>query len=97
MSHHGSEPCRCVSDHRPPYLELAEHHLHPIHLGGQKDETVFICNTTHSSVHELLRLVLKAGWPLSYAGCQTVEDRPVARYAHALAVEGYRRWAGSQA
>ncbi len=69
----------------------------PIYLGGPKDgETVFVCQTTHASVHELLRLMLKAGWALTYAECQAVEDRPVARYAHALAVEGYRRWRATQ-
>ncbi len=41
--------------------------------------------------------MLKAGWPLTYAECQAVQDRPVARYAHALAAEGYRRWAATQA
>ncbi len=98
MAHDADEVCRCVADHRPPYLELERHHLHPVYLGGPKDgETVFICGTTHTAVHELLRLMLKAGQPLTYAECETLQARPVTRYAHALAVEGYRRWAAIQA
>lgn len=99
LGHHDSDQtCRCVSEHRPPYLELERHHIHPIYLGGAKDgETVFVCNTTHSSVHEMLRLMLRAGRVLSYSECQAVEDRPVARYAHTLAAEGYRRWVAAYA
>lgn len=97
MSHDGGQVCACVAEHRPPYLELERHHIHPVYLGGAKDgETVFICNTTHSSVHELLRLMLRADRPLTYAECQQAEDRPVARYAHRLAVEAYTRYTATR-
>lgn len=97
MSHDDGLVCACVSEHRPPYLELEEHHTWPIYLGGAKDgETVFICGTTHTSIHELLRLMMKAGRALTYGECADLQDRPVARYAHSLAAEGYRRWKDSQ-
>ncbi len=93
MSHDDDLTCRCVADHRPPYLELELHHVMPIFLGGLKDgELVAICNTTHSAVHELLRLMLRAGRALTYGECQAVQERPVARYAHNLALRGYTAW-----
>jgi hypothetical protein len=98
MAHDTSKTCPCVADHRPPYLELELHHVWPRYLGSPEDsETVAICSTTHTSIHELLRLMLRAGRPLTYHQCQQLEDRPVSRYAHGLAVEGYRRWAATQA
>jgi hypothetical protein len=57
---------------------------------------VYLCATTHDSAHELLRLMIRAGRALTYSECQAVDDRPVARYAHGLAAEGYRRWQASQ-
>jgi hypothetical protein len=93
MAHDANQTCRCVPNHRPPYLELSEHHLLPLYLGSSEDsETVFICPTTHASVHELLRTMLRAGRVMTYRECQDWSPRPVARYAYALAVEGYRRY-----
>lgn len=85
--------CVCVAEHRPPYLELERHHVLPLYLGGSEDgETAWLCPTAHTSVHELLRMMLRAGQPLTYRQCQDAQPRPVSRYAHTLAVDGYRRW-----
>jgi hypothetical protein len=93
MAHDADETCRCVSEHRPPYLELERHHVLALYLGGSEDgETVYICGTTHSAVHELLRAMLRAGRVMTYRQCQDWSPRPVARYAYALAAEGYRRY-----
>lgn len=96
MSHDTDAACACCSEHRPPYLELEGHHVHPLYLGGPADgEIAWLCGTTHTSVHELLRLILAADRPLTYHECQEAEPRPVARYAHALAVEAWTRWRAS--
>jgi hypothetical protein len=36
--------------------------------------------------------MLRAGRVMTYRECQDWSPRPVARYAYALAVEGYRRY-----
>ena len=91
--HHdeGAE-CLCVSEHRPGVLEYEHHHIWPQEFGGPSvaENMVWICPTTHTNVHELLRYFLKYGL-LSYGGAQAVWDRPVNRYAYDLAVEGYHR------
>lgn len=95
-AHDADAVCGCVAEHRPPVLELELHHLLPLFLGGAKDgETVWICPTSHANVHELLRMMLRAG-PLTYRQCQDVQPRPVSKYAHTLAVDGYLRWQASQ-
>lgn len=96
MAHDEDRACYCVAEHRPPYLELQAHHVLPLYLGGSEDgETVWLCPTTHTSVHELLRLMLRAGRALSYHECQVIQSRPVARYAWELAARGYALWRAS--
>lgn len=97
MSHDaGAGACPCVAEHRPPYLELAEHHVWPIYLGGGRaGQTVWLCNTTHSSVHEIMRLLVGNG-RLTYAAVAARNDRPVARYAYALALRGYDAYDASR-
>lgn len=97
MSHDEGLICACVSEHRPAALELQLHHVFPIYLGGAKDGlTVPVCPTTHTNIHELLRAMLRAGTVLTFSQCTQAQDRPVSRYAHHLAVEGYRAWAATQ-
>lgn len=102
MAHDYDRVCLCVSEHRPPYLELEEHHILPIYLGGAKDgETIWLCGTTHTSVHEILRMMLRSygevGYGrLTYGEVQARQDRPVARYAYNLARRGYDLWLTSQ-
>lgn len=93
MSHDADAVCRCVAQHRPPVLEYERHHRLPLYLGGLKtDETVWLCPTAHANVHELLRLMLRAGRTLSDHELQAIEPRPVSRYAATLARDGYRRF-----
>lgn len=91
MSHDQGAVCLCVSDHRPSVLEFELHHIRPKALGGTDDPAnlVWLCSTAHGNVHELMRLMFRSGRPLSYYECQQAEDRPVNRYAHLLAREGY--------
>lgn len=97
MAHDHDRVCLCVAEHRPPYLELEEHHVWPIYLGGPKDgETIWLCGTTHTSVHEILRMLLKVGRRLTYAEVDAAQDRPVARYAYNLALRGYDAWTANQ-
>ena len=93
MSHDDHAHCHCVAEHRPPYLELERHHLWPLYLGGPDipENMVWICATTHGSVHELIRLMGKAGRVLTYAEVDEREDRTVSRYAYQLAVAGFSR------
>lgn len=96
MAHDAARACVCVAEHRPPYLELEAHHVWPLYLGGPRDgEMRWLCGTTHQSVHELLRLMERAGRSLTYRECQDAEDRPVARYAHDLAARGWDAYAAS--
>ncbi len=91
MSHDHSAVCVCVADHRPPVLEYERHHIWPLGLGGPDEDhnLVWICSTTHGNVHELMRLMFKAGRALTDYELSALEDRPVSRYAAALAREGY--------
>ncbi len=99
MSHDAGAACACVSEHRPPVLEFESHHVWPLYLAGPDDPTnrVWLCSTAHGNVHELLRLMVGAGRTLTDTEMQAVEDRPVSRYAAALARTGYTMWRASQA
>lgn len=74
-------------------LAAGRHHVVPVYLGGTDDPSnlVWLCPTTHTNVHELLRLMMTAGL-LTYGECQAVQDRPVSRYAHRVATQGYLAW-----
>ncbi len=91
MSHDEDEMCRCVSNHRPPPLELHRHHIWPTFLGGPDtdDNVVYLCPTGHSSTHELLLLMIKADKPLTETELENMEPRPVSRYAGVLARRGF--------
>lgn len=91
MSHDAGAICQCVSDHRPPVLEFERHHIHPLGLGGPDvpENTVWVCGTTHQNVHELIRVMFRAGRALTDHELSQLEDRPVSRYAAQLARAGY--------
>lgn len=91
MTHDYEAACLCVSDHRPPVLEYERHHILPRYLGGEDtdDNLLWLCSTTHSNVHELLRMMMKAGAALTDHHLQQTQDRPVSRYAATLARTGY--------
>jgi len=93
MTHDPGASCLCTSDHRPPVLEYELHHIQPTYLAGPDvpENKVWICPTTHTNTHELLRLMIGAGRCLSYYELQQLEDRPVSRYAATLAADGYVR------
>lgn len=98
MSHDRGKVCICVATHRPEPLELERHHIWPLGMGGADVETnvAWVCPTTHTNVHELLRHMMKAG-PLTWREVLAMYDRPVSRYAYQLAILGYLRWRnGSQ-
>lgn len=103
MSHDATAVCVCVTEHRPPVLELEWHHIWPKAMGGEDTPVgvpdrngIWICNNTHSNTHELLRLMVRADRVLTYTECQALEDRPVSRYAHTLAVRGFTAYAASR-
>lgn len=97
-SHDEHATCVCVSEHRPPALELNAHHILPLYLGGPDvpDNLVWLCPTTHANVHEVMRLLLRDHVLYSYRQVQALSTRPVARYSYDLAAEGYRRWLATQ-
>ena len=101
MSHDETARCLCVADHRPPPLEYEWHHVWPLSMGG--DDTpvgqeggngVWLCPTTHTNVHELLRLLMRYG-PLTYGEVSALQERPVSRFALRLASDGYWKWRAS--
>lgn len=94
MAHDEDQECRCVAAHRPGVMEGTFHHILPQGMGGADtlDNRVYVCPTTHYNVHEILREMVRREAPLSYYECQVWSPRPVARYAWALAAEGYRRY-----
>lgn len=93
MSHDADARCLCVSEHRPPVLEYEFHHVWPLYLGGPDvaANKVWICPTTHANVHELMRLMV-AGKGSTDSELSALEERPVSRYAAALARQGYMEW-----
>lgn len=85
--------CLCVSDHRPAPLELNAHHVWPLANGGPDvpENIVWLCPTAHTNVHELLRLMMKAGRPMTDAQLSALVPQAVSRYAASLARLGWRR------
>lgn len=57
----GEYRCNCVAGHRPPPAELHAHHVLPLGEGGPdvRENLVWLCPTTHASVHKLWRLMVK--------------------------------------
>ncbi len=102
MSHDADQVCRCQSVHRPAPLELHAHHVLPLSLGGSEAEenVVYVCPTTHQNIHELMRLMFRAGFSIPTSELDESYDVPVNRYAAELARRGYEaaaarlRWLG---
>jgi len=78
--------CACVGDHRPLVLEYEKHHLWPIGMGGpeHKATLLLLCPSTHSSVHRILRDMVKNDWH--------PRRRHEPAYAHHVATLGYQAW-----
>src|SRR3954453_7503773 len=60
------EGCRCVTDHRPAVVGTDFHHVVPLGWGGPdtRENVVELCPTTHRSLHDLLRWVVREqAWP----------------------------------
>ena len=101
MSHaEGLQPagvdCGCVATHSPPSVLLEHHHVWPQEFGGPTvpDNLVWICASTHNSVHVFLRLFAAAKRSLSVdelRAALTAGGYPayVNRYTYRLAVRGW--------
>lgn len=89
MSHDAGHFCYCVATHNPRPLELERHHIQPLAMQGPDivANVVWICPTTHTNVHEILRTFVKAEKILP----RVVGQPP---YSYKVAVEGFRRWRG---
>jgi hypothetical protein len=58
--------CVCVTDHRPTVVGTDWHHVVPLAWGGPDvhENLVELCPTTHRSLHDLLRWVVREQkWP----------------------------------
>ena len=93
MNHDKGAHCLCVAEHRPAVLEHEHHHIWPREYGGPNipANLVWICPTTHTNTHEILRELIRRNGALTWAEALTLWEVPLSRYAYALAVEGYRR------
>lgn len=101
--HDAFASCACTTDHHPPVLTFQWHHVRPIAMGGENTKYgvldrngIWLCSTTHDNVHEILRLLCLQG-SLTYYEVQTsLPHRTVSRYAHKVALEGWRRWTNNE-
>ncbi len=93
-SHDVGKTCLCVYEHRPPVMEFFEHHIWPSGMGGPNvaSNRIWLCPTTHANVHEILRMLVARAGLLTYPQLLALSERPVAKYAYYLALEGYARW-----
>lgn len=85
--HDAGQYCLCVAEHRPSPQELHRHHIWPLGMGGPDTEenVVWLCPTSHTNVHELLRAWVK------YEGEPPWEIRRFfSPYIRDLAEQGYR-------
>ena len=58
--------CVCVTDHRPTVVGTDWHHVVPLAWGGPDvhENLIELCPTTHRSLHDLLRWVVREQkWP----------------------------------
>lgn len=92
MSHDHGQVCRCRATHKPPPLELEEHHIWPLGMGGPDlpENRVWLCPTAHTNVHEILRELLKVG-PLTWGEALAIWPG-LNRYQLRLALEGLARF-----
>lgn len=89
MAHDENKKCPCVMDHNPNPMELNEHHIWPLYLGGPdtKDNLIWLCPTTHTNVHELIREWMKfKGEPPWYVRTK------FSVFTRNLAQQGYDAW-----
>ena len=100
-SHDNARQCRCVADHRPAPLELERHHIWPLYLGGPDEpwNVEWLCPTTHTNTHELLRemLRLRQDAALAYSWFTARYAQPVNRWAYHIAAVGHARWLTNRA
>lgn len=63
-------------------------------MGGPSEDWnyVWLCPTAHVNVHELLRAMVKERNPIPLWEFSARYDVPVSRFAHRVALIGYRRW-----
>lgn len=96
MNHDKGQKCGCSADHNPDPLELNEHHVWPLGMGGADvaSNKVWLCPTAHTNVHEILRIFLKEG-VRSYTDINDRYEQVVNRYCYAVALRGYQAWLSS--
>lgn len=94
MGHDTGKTCRCIATHRPAPLELEKHHIWPLGMGGPDtaDNIEWLCPTTHTNAHELLRAMVKIQQILPFQHFVDLYEQPVSRHAYEVACEGFRRW-----
>ena len=94
MAHDTDRSCACRAVHAPAPLELERHHVWPLGMGGPDADSniVWVCPTTHTNIHEILRLIVKRQGNLTWGDVLALYDQPVSRYAFTVAHDGYRAW-----
>ena len=90
-SHDAGARCLCSDAHRPLVLEYEHHHVWPKGMGGPDvpANLVWLCPTTHTNAHELMRLLQRG--QLTPALRAEVTRTKAGRYALALAELGLLR------
>lgn len=93
MSHNEGRRCLCQATHRPAPLEFERHHIWPLGLDGPDtdDNIVWVCPTTHTNIHEILRIFMRFGL-VSFYDIGAQYTVPVSKYAYQVAKEGFIRW-----
>lgn len=73
---------------------MEKHHIWPLGMGGPDvpDNWVWVCPTTHTNTHEILREVCRRGGLLTWREATDLWTQPVSRYAFDLAHEGFHRF-----
>lgn len=90
--------CECVTTHRPPSAQFEHHHIWPQEFGGPTvpENLVYICATTHNTVHAYIHAFRGAGTLLTQAQLRAQLGKwnypaVVQGYAYSLAALGYDR------
>ncbi len=88
MSHDAGKVCKCVKRHSPSPVELHRHHVWPLSLGGpEKGNEVWLCPTSHTDVHELIR-----NWQKYQGEPPWSVRRHYGKYIRGLAEKAYWKW-----
>ncbi len=88
MSHDADKVCVCVRHHSPKPAELHAHHVWPVFMGGpEKGQLVWLCPTSHTNVHELIR-----AWQWHNGQPPWSIRRQYSRYIRKLAEQAYWAW-----